>query len=339
MSLVFCDSFDTYTDLTTRYDSVFSDSINRSGVARTGVGCLSIDSAAFGPGKTIRQVTDCLIADSYWTNGAGSVFMLGNEGGGPAYQQGQCVGLVLNNDGSLSLQAGPSRGYFTWGTSAAGVFQFSKYNSVALRTTIGAAATMTVWCNGVVVLTLAGIDNRNLHDTSKLYVDAFALFGPPGNAFNAFHDDLYVLDCSDAVNNQYLGALRIYAAVPVADGAVQWTPSAGSANYPNVDAIPPTGAVYNSSATVGQVDQYSHPLPAGVPSNSQLYALQHSQDLEVDSGSRSVTSDMEGTPNAGAVALPSGYALFAWPYDINPITGLSWVAADFPLLAGPAVTA
>jgi len=339
MSLVFCDSFDTYTDLTTRYDSVFSDSINRSGVARTGVGCLSIDSAAFGPGKTIRQVTDCLIADSYWTNGAGSVFMLGNEGGGPAYQQGQCVGLLLNNDGSLSLQAGPSRGNFVWGTSAAGVFQFSKYNSLALRTTIGAAATMTVWCNGVVVLTLAGIDNRNLHDTSKLYVDAFALMGPGGDAHNAYHDDLYVLDCSDAVNNQYLGALRIYAAVPVADGAVQWTPSAGSANYPNVDAIPPTGAVYNSSATVGQVDQYLHPLPAGVPSNSQLFALQHSQDLEVDSGSRSVTSDMEGTPNAGAVALPSGYALFSWPYDINPVTGLSWVAADFPLLAGPAVTA
>ena len=59
----------------------------------------------------------------------------------------------------------------------------------------------------------------------------------------------------------------------------------------------------------------------------------------MDTGSRSVTSDVAGVPNAGSLALPTTWQIFAWPYDVDPATGLSWVAADFPLLAGPKVTA
>jgi hypothetical protein len=344
MSVVFMDSFDHYADILTKYDSNFQGAINTTpGKARTGIGCLEILSAAYGPGKTIRQVTDCLIADSFWCNvgsGGGNVvrvLMLGNEGGGAGYHQGECVGLVLNNDGSLSVEAGPSRGNFVWGTSAAGLYQFSAYNALALRTTIGPAATIRVWCNGVEVLTLTGIDTRNLHDTSKHYVDAISLLGPGGTGFNAYHDDLYVLDCSDAVNNQYLGALRIYAAVPDADGAVQWAPSVGASNFANVDSIPPDQATeFNSDGTSGDMDQYRHPLPA-IPAGSQIFAVQHCQDLQVDSGALSVTSDVAGVANASPVALSNGWKIYPWPYDTNPFTGSAWAASDFPLFAGPKV--
>jgi hypothetical protein len=89
----------------------------------------------------------------------------------------------------------------------------------------------------------------------------------------------------------------------------------------------------------GQVDQYLHPLPGAVPSNSTLFAVQHCQDLQAVGGSRSVTSDIAGVSNAGAVALSFGFLIDTWPYDINPATAAPWLASDFPLLAGPAVTA
>jgi hypothetical protein len=337
MALIFCDSFDFYTDLATRYDYVFADGIDTGGHSRTGNGCLIVISGGYGPGKNIAATNDCLVAFAWNSTAPGDMLWLGCAGGGPHINAvGGTVGLHANADGSISaVGAGPFNP--TFGTSPAGVLSFGVYNHIAARVVVGAAGSVKVWCNGALVINLSGVDNRNFFIPGN-FTNGFQLMGP-GGVTTTYIDDLYVLDCSTAPNNGFLGACRIYAAVPTADGAVQWAPSVGAENFPNVDSIPANTAVYNSSATVGQVDQYSHPLPGGVPSNSQLFALQHSQDMEVDLGSRSVTSDVAGVPNAGSLALPTNWQIFAWPYDVDPATGLSWVAADFPLLAGPKVTA
>jgi hypothetical protein len=112
------------------------------------------------------------------------------------------------------------------------------------------------------------------------------------------------------------------------------------ANYLNVAEIPPDGDTsYNSDDTIGQSDQYVHPLPAGVPANARIFAVQHCMDAEVITGARSITSDVGGVLSPNAVALAAGYFIQTWPYDANPVTAAPWLAASFPVLAGPSVTA
>lgn len=336
MSLIFADGFDNYTNIPDVWDSNGDSSIRRTGVARTGPGCLEINSGAIGPAKIIRQVTDCLVATAWYSSITGNVLSLGNEGASSL--QGACVILVCNPDGSLNVERGPSHGPQLIATSAPGLVTFNAYNSLAMQSQVSATATVKVWCNGVLVLNLTGIDTRNLHNPGRTYIDAFTLWGPPASGFICFHDDVYVLDCTDAVNNTYLNALRMYALPPTANAAVAWTPLAGT-NWSEVNEVPPDGDTsYNSSSNVGDLDQYVYPL-TGPPANSSILFVQHELDMEVDSGSRSVGSVANGTAVQGVIALPNGYHIYPTPYDINPATGLPWKAADFPSNFGPQVTA
>ena len=340
MSLIFMDSFDHYLDLTTNYDSVFQSAINTGGTARTGNGCLEILSGAFGPGKTIPVTLDCLMASSFWCStgtNSGAVYAMGNEGGGVAYWQGVCVAVELNNDGSFTCIRGPSAGNAPLVSSAPGLFHFCNYNALALRVTVGINGSIKLWCNGQLVINATGLDTRNLHNPGNSQIDAVSLLGPGGNAFNAYHDDYYVLDCTQTPNDDYLGALRIYTGVPDADGAVQWTPSVGALNFSNVDSIPPNPLTgYNSSGTSGQADQYRYPLPS-LPGNSAILAVQHCQDVQVDSGSQLVTSEVSGIVSPNPISPGNGWRFFDWPYDINSLTGIAWALSDFPLYAGPRI--
>jgi hypothetical protein len=117
-----------------------------------------------------------------------------------------------------------------------------------------------------------------------------------------------------------------------------WIPLT-STNWVEVSENPPDGDTsYNSSGNIGDVDQYLYPM-AGVPANSQIFFITHELDMKVDSGARSVTSDVAGVPNATSYALTSNYHIYCTPYDVNPATTKAFVAADFPLKAGPKVTA
>lgn len=340
MSELFCDSFDAYTDLGSKYDYINGSSFIVTGQSRTGLQCLFISGYAYGPAKNIKQTTDCLVATCWKCSAAGGVMQLGCFGAADltAFTQGGVVILNVNADGSINVTGGFSRADQLFGTSAPGLVRFGIYNSLAMRTTVGISARTRVYVNGVLALDLNGYDNRNLNNTGLNYTNSFMLMAPPGSVFqNCYHDDVYVLDCTTAPHNAFLGPLRIYAGVPDGDGTVQWAPSVGITNYPNVDTIPPNPATYNSSPTSGQADQYIHPLPAGVPSNSQIFGVQHCQCLEVDSGALGVTSDIDGTKSPSGVNLTTGYAIYCWPYDVNPATTNPWSAADFPLLAGPSV--
>ena len=343
MSVSFMDSFDHYTALAGangKYASAGLSSAIVSGPQRTGTACLQVISAAFGPYRAIPPTTDVLIASAYYMSGGTPAwcYELGNSGANAG--SSGIAGLYINGDGSLAAGQpwfpGPAK---LFASTVPGLFQFNSYNMLGFRVT-GFHTLNTrfrIWCNGVLVLDQSGFDTKT-GAAGPDFCNGFELFGAGGNATTCYHDDLYVLDCTSAPNNNYLGALRIYASVPVANGAVAWTPLAGT-NWQNVDTIPPTGTPYNSSVMPGQVDQYLHPLPGAVPSNSTLFAVQHCQDLQAVGGSRSVTSDIAGVPNAGAVALSLGFLIDTWPYDINPATAAPWLASDFPLLAGPAVTA
>jgi hypothetical protein len=299
-----------------------------------------IRSAAFGPAKIIPQTQEVLVSSAWYSSNSGNVFFIGNEGvPGPSTQQGACVELVCLGDGSLRARQGVSRGNGTLGTSAPGIITFNTYNQVALQCTVALAGTVKVWCNGVLVLNLVGVDTRNAHNFARTYIDAVQLMAPGGTP-TCFHDDVFVLDCTVAPNNSFPGGFpRIYAAAPFADGApIQWTPLGGGTHFSEVDEIPPDGDTsYVSSATVGQRDQYQYNA-TGVPASAQILAVQHNLDMKVDSGARTVASAANGIAATGD-AITANYHDYTTPWDTNPATGLQWQGADFPAQFGPEVTA
>ena len=336
MSLIFADSFDHYSSFINpngKYSSAGAGCqiSTVSGQPRTGPGCCSITSGAFGPKKFHRRTTDLLVACAWNSGGSGDCIWICDS----LFQSGsQVLRCFVNVDGSVSVLVRTNGPIIA--TSVPGLVSFGVYNSIAMRATNtgGINWYVRIYVNGALVLTTGSTDMG----TSSTGVDGFQLMGP-GGLPTCYIDDLYVLDCTDAVNNGYLGPLRVYMSPPTANGSVLWTPSAGT-NWSNVNEIPPDGDTsYNSDGTVGQADQYLHPLNVSVPANSQIFAVQHCMDLEVDSGSRSVSSDVGSVVNANPVVLAAGYVIDTWPMDQNPITAAPWLSTSFPLLAGPSVTA
>jgi hypothetical protein len=335
MALIFMDGFDHYYALGDFWDFAGNDtSTRRNGTSRTGIGCLQINSGAFGPQKSFSQhLTNVLICTAWNSSGNGTImqFLVTDLPG-----VGTQLRVFANADGSISFAYGSTGA--VQGTTAAGLVTFGTYNSIAVQVQNFTANTgiITCWVNGVQVFHKTGLHTADF--ASNLYCNGIQLMGP-GGIPTCFHDDVYVLDCSTAPNTTFLGALKLYALAPTADGApVAWTPLAG-ANWSEVSEIPPDGDTsYNSSANIGDVDQYIYPL-TGVPANSAILLAQHDLDMEVDSGSRSVASDLNGIVNAAATALPNGYHIYPTPYDVNPSTGVAFVTGDFPIQAGPKVTA
>lgn len=345
MSNIFADSFDNYNVVTDYWDYTGAPggaggdcSIRlNTGKARTGIGCLQINSAAFGPAKNIPRTQNLLVATNWNCNTGGAVIIFNNTTVDNGYNS-SVMELVVNIDGSVSIVWDPQFKNTVYGTSATGLYTFNQYNSLALRCYCHATmGTATAWVNGVKVLDLTGLNTTHQENSTPLFYNAFELMGPGGTP-TCYHDDVYALDCGAAPNNNFLGALRLYAMPPTANAAVQWTPLAGT-NWSEVSEVPPDGDTsYNSSNTVSQVDQYVYPL-AGVPANSSILFLNHLLDMKVDSGSRTVNSDIDGSVAPTGTGLSNGYHIYATNYDTNPVTGVQFVAGDFPLNAGPAVTA
>jgi len=339
MPSLFVDSFAHYNtgQLLSKYDTVLNGAIIiGGGVPRTGTRCLQL-TAGLGPTKqSLGTISDMLLCCAYQTTvPGGSIIAICNFLADVGFNA-NCVRLVLNGD--LSVSAVRSGGA-TLGLSAPGVFPLNVYNSVALRVKVAnGTGTCKVWINGSVVLNLTGISTTNLNNPALEYATGFQLLSGLGTT-NI--DDLYCLDCSNPAlpDSDFLGDCRVYAGTPVANGSpVNWTPLSGQ-NYANVNEIPPDGDTsYVSSAVVGTVDQYVYNA-AGIPANSQIKFVQHVLDAEVDSGSRSIASDVGGVVSATSFALSSGYVMYTTDYDTNPLTGVAWAGSDFPASFGPKVTA
>lgn len=148
------------------------------------------------------------------------------------------------------------------------------------------------------------------------------------NVITNQYDDLYVCDLSGSVNNDFIGDARIQTNLPTGDGAVaQWTPSTGVNHFANVDDVPPNDDTdYNSDATVGHIDTFTH---ASLPAGSAVKAVQASLYARKDDVSvRQIAPVIRrsGTNTALAtVTLATGYAAFRQLMETDPITAVAWV--------------
>ena len=332
MGLIFCDGFDNYDTITDLWEFNGNDCSIRlnTGQARTGIGCLEINSGAFGPTKTFNQTNHFLCTTNWNCNTGGQVMAFINflaDIGNNAIS----VVLLVNLDGSLTVRRGPSGLNADLGTTAANLYHFNTYNNIAMECFCSPTnGTVQLWVNGALVLSLTGVNTAHANQGAANIYDACQLFAPGGIPV-CFHDDVYMFDCTTSPHNTFEGALRIYTIAPTANAVpVQWTPLANT-NWQEVSEIPPDGDTsYNSSSTVGQLDQYVYPS-ASIPVGSSVRFVQHEQDMRIDTGSRSVASVINGGAPVNAQALTSNYHIYASEYD-------NLTLADFPLNAGPEVT-
>lgn len=342
MALIFGDSYDNYTDLTSMYDAVGGGAlIDTTGTkSRTGDGCLVL-TQAFGPslnfpGHSGTGGGNGIVAGAaYYQPGvedstSGGIFKF--------YEASSGQDLVwIGVDGSLAIKV-VNQLTGTLGSSAAGVVTASVYNYIEMKVFFHAVnGSVTVRVNGVQVLSLTNINTLNF----GAVVGSNITLNGPGGLSGARFDDFYLLDTSGTSNNDFLGEVRLYPIMPSANSTpLQWTPLAGS-NFSEVNQIPPPGdASYVSDGTVGQIDQYIYD-PSPVPANVVVFGAVHLMDAKQASGSGSIASCVNGTAAAG-VALGSVVYHFSvkQPYDTNPHTGNPWTLADFPsTVLGPKVTA
>ena len=338
MSLIFMDSFDHYGPgftLPEKWTGATANTQITLGVGRTGAAACQILAGTVGCAKTFAQTTNLLACTNWYCTQPGLALVISNLNA-----INGVVGLVVLGNGDVQVINTPFNVQYSYGQAGKpGLVSFGVYNNIALQVVAGIAnGVINVWVNGVQVMHLTGVNTivGGGPGPYLTYYETVYLCAPGNSGWTCYHDDVYMLDCTDG--DTYRGAARIYAVVPYANSTpVEWTPLANQ-NWQEVSTIPPPGdSSYVSSSTVGNVDQYLY-LGSVVPAGAAILGVQHCLDMRVDGGSRSVASDMAGIVAAGQ-ALPSGYAIFTTPYDKNPATAAAWQAADFPLAAGPAVTA
>ena len=342
--LLFADGFDHYNVITDKWDypGLSCHIEHGAGAPRTGIGCLQIDSSYFGPIKTFQGTQHVLVATNWYSNLPANVFQFANFDVVPPWlapNGGWCLTLGVLGNGDVAVYNQILA--FIAKANMPGLVTFNQYNSIAMAARFSLAnGTVDVWVNGAHVLALTGVGPQIVFGSYAYgqYVNAFELLGPGGNAFTCYHDDVYLLDLGTPPNDSFLGALRIYALPPTDEGVVDFTPLVAP-NWSEVNEIPPDGNTsYVSSPNPGDTDQYVYPLAGPPPASSLLFA-EHDLDMEVDSGSRTVGSVVNGAVVEGAQALPAGYHIYGTPYDVNPATGVAFAVADFPIQAGPQVTA
>lgn len=343
-SLVFCDSFDHYDTLTQKY-SGGSGGIDLSGtLSRTGIGCLVL-SGPIGPTVSVPPVrgatTGYMVGTAFYQVGtedsvsAGVVLFYDVDPGGGGditnlFRVGVNASLGLT---CIDVTAAPVA------ISAPNIVVANAYNIIEVKCFFVAAGGgfAFVHLNGhLVTWPTGGLTGLTTLDPSRSSTGGECnniQLGGPGAPAGGRHDDFTVYTSTATDDSDFLGAVKIYALVPQANGTpLNWVPASGT-NFSEVNQIPPPGTATASvsSAVVGDVDQYVYnPGATPVPPGLIVFGAQHSLLTKVTSGSATVASSVGGVVAGGIGIGASDHFAPIVPYDNNPATSAPWSLLDFP---------
>lgn len=208
---------------------------------------------------------------------------------------------------------------------------------IEIAATIGASGSVQVnISDGAASTTIINITGANTQNTANPSMNRISLLADNGNntTTNACsYDDLYVCTPTGAVNNTFLGEVRVQTIYPVSDGhAAQWAPNTGSGNFSKVnETLVDDDTTFVSSSTPGQLDSYNH-APLVTPGT--IFGVQTNVTARKDdAGARSVAVDVyDGLTdfvNSNAHGMLSGYQDFMDIYETDPSTGVPWTVASF----------
>jgi hypothetical protein len=221
----------------------------------------------------------------------------------------QCHVVLETSVGTVRLY----RGATLLATSAVNVVPINAYFSAVIRMAIGASATVDVFIDGISVggqFPFTG----NTQQSSNASWDQLG-YTTIGNA--------YVSDIACYTTN--LGPIRVRALVPTANGGtITWAPLSGS-NYQMVDGGIQT-ANYNSSSTVGQIDDYVMQTISGTIYGVSMMSYAWASDSGARSYSNYVLSG-SSTTLGSTRSLGTGALLYRDDIDNDPATGVPWASA------------
>lgn len=244
------------------------------------------------------------------------------------------IGILLDNTGALLVNRGVLNGSPGNGTnlgiSASGILGTGGFTYLEVKVVVhDTTGSVVIRANGIVVLTLTGIDTRDA-GTGIINEVAFGSSGTSTTTSVACTvDDFYVCDNTGAINNDFLGDTRVQAILP--DGAgnyTQLTPSAGS-NFDCVNENPANDDTdFVSSITAGQKDSYTL-APIALLTATIFGVAVNLISRKEDAGPRTERSLVRssGVDAVGAIVAPGvTYLNVQQIFELDP-SAASWTVA------------
>lgn len=318
MALLFIDGFDHYAtaDIPKKWSAY--DQATISAIGRRGSGALNTGTgASSGATLTLSNTYSTLIlgAALKFSSFTGTHIPLQFTDGGV----GQ-VYLEVSSDGVLAVYRSGTK----LGQSLPGVVRIDSWFYLEMKVVINdTTGAVEVRVNGSTVVALTNVDTQA---TANAYATAIRFYGNL-SAPSVTVDDLYLLDTSGTVNNDFLGDCRVDAYLPTVDGAVQaWTPTPAGTHYTTVDETTPNATDYVSSATVGNKELFGVPDMVNTPLS--IFGVQlASFAWKTDAGFREIKnlvriSAVDYPSSALSITETSAYKLKVW--DQNPATSTAW---------------
>lgn len=146
-------------------------------------------------------------------------------------------------------------------------------------------------------------------------------------------DDLYVLNNSGAMNNDFLGDVRVQTLYPNADGTNSgFTPSTGTTHYTLVDEVgTPNTTDLVSAASAGLKETYQF-QDLGV-TTAGIYGVQATNYAAKDNSGAVGLKNITRIGGAQYTGLSAWYLSATWTanrelWEVNPATSGLWAPAD-----------
>jgi len=228
-----------------------------------------------------------------------------------------------------------------------------------LGTTSGLGLLMSTWywielkvvCNattgsyelrvgGVSKLSASGVNTKA---GSNNYHTRVGFLGPASGA--EWLDDIYILDGSSSVNNDFLGNRKVVALFPNGDvgGYQDFTCSAGSDHYALVDENPVNDDTdYVESGTTGNKDLWDYPSLTGTGTNIagiQINTMVKETDAMSMTLNTLIKSGAAEDAGTGETIGSTSYRVLRRISETDPDTGVAWTvsginAAQFGVKVG-----
>lgn len=322
MAVLHMDGFDTYTSVTevaARYSGTTSSvTLNATG-SRFGGPCYYPNTAGLTVNIAHTGSAALIVGGTALPSGTTNpIIQFFNTTGSAVTPE---LSLV-NDSGGLKLYRGSSSG--TLLATATGTYSTAIWRHYEVKVTIAdSGGTVEVRVDGVVALTFTG-DTRNT-TTGTAGLDRIVWWGSTSGS--GAWDDIYILDTTGSVANNFLGDVRINTLAPTSDSSVQFTRSTGASNYLCVDE-----GKYNSdtdyveSATVGHIDKYGYAdLSASVSTVHAVQALTWAK--KTDAATRTMRNKIysnASTADGATYGLTTTYAPYAQIATLNPDGSVQW---------------
>jgi len=223
MSVLFVDSFDTYTNLTDKYDSVASGVSISTTARRTGANGMWANTF-ISSGYVLKNFTSrATYIIGFAINcqsgmGVGVDILTLFDTATPQ------ISLAIDSAGAIKVWR--ASGTFPTavlkgtllGTGSSIITPLNNFHYIEMKVTIhGSTGVIQVVLDGITVLNLTG---QNTQNTGNATANQIALGNIDGGTTQIYFDDYYILDSAGAVNNTFLGDISILARPPIANGTL-----------------------------------------------------------------------------------------------------------------------